>query len=154
MSLKKKIAYGILGLLVIIQFFRIDKDNPTVNPDMDFVVLSSASEDMRDLLRTSCYDCHSNETVYPWYSNVAPISWWVKDHINDARGHLNFSVWGEYEQKRKDHKLEEIVDEVKEHEMPLKSYLIAHSEAKLDDTKRDELINWVQSLRRSSGIIE
>lgn len=151
MSLKKKIAYGILGLLVIIQFFRIDKDNPIVNPDMDFVVLSSASEDMRDLLRTSCYDCHSNETVYPWYSNVAPISWWVKDHINDARGHLNFSVWGEYNEKRKDHKLEEIIEEVNEHEMPLKSYLIVHTESKLDDTKREELTNWIQSLRTSSG---
>ena len=154
MSLKKKIAYGILGLLVIIQFFRIDKDNPTVNPDMDFVVLSSASEDMRDLLKTSCYDCHSNETIYPWYSNVAPISWWVKDHVNDARGHLNFSVWGEYNEKRKDHKLEEIIDEVNEHEMPLKSYLIVHTESKLDDTKREELTNWIQSLRTSSGIVE
>jgi hypothetical protein len=151
MSLKKKIVYVIIGLLVIIQFFRIDKKNPAVNPDVDFVVLSSAPEDMRDLLRTSCYDCHSNEIVYPWYSNVAPISWWIKDHINDGRGHLNFSVWGEYNEKRKDHKLEEIIDEVGEHEMPLKSYLIIHTESKLDDTKREELINWIQSLRTSSG---
>lgn len=154
MSLKKKIIYGILGIFVIIQFFRIDKGNPAINPDMDFVVLSSAPEDIRDLLRTSCYDCHSNETVYPWYSNVAPISWWVKDHINDARGHLNFSVWGEYNEKRKDHKLEEIVDEVTEHEMPLKSYLIAHSEAKLDDNQREQLTNWIQSLRASSQIVQ
>ena len=154
MNLKKKIIYGILGLLVIIQFFRIDKENPAVNSDMDFVVLSRAPQDMQKLLKTSCYDCHSNETVYPWYSNVAPISWWVKDHINDARGHLNFSIWGEYEEKRKDHKLEEIIEEVKEHEMPLKSYLIIHSESKLDDTKREELTSWIQSLRTSSEMIK
>lgn len=152
MSLKKKILYGILGLFVVIQFFRIDKENPPINTEMNFVAIYNAPQEMQDLLQVSCYDCHSNETVYPWYSNVAPVSWWLKDHINHGRDHLNFSLWGEYEEKRKDHKLEEIIEEVKEHEMPLKSYLIAHSEAKLDNSKREQLTSWIQSLRTGTTI--
>ena len=152
MSKKKKITYGLLALLVIIQFIRIDKINQEVDPDMNFVVLSNAPKEIQNLLQASCFDCHSNETIYPWYSNVAPVSWWIKKHVNDGRGHLNFSVWGEYDEKRKDHKLEEIIDEVKEHEMPLKSYLIVHSESKLDDTQREQLTTWIQSLRSSSEL--
>ena len=148
MSLKKKIIYGLLGLIVIIQFIRIDKTNPEINSDLDFIAISNPPEEVRGILKTSCYDCHSHETVYPWYSNVAPVSWWIKDHINDGRGHLNFSIWGEYEEKRIDHKLEEIVDEVKATEMPLKSYLIAHSESRLSDQQRENLVVWVESLRK------
>ena len=151
MSLKKKILYAVFAIVVIIQFFRIDKSNPEINPQMNFVQLVDAPTDIKELLRTSCYDCHSHETVYPWYSNIAPVSWWLKDHINHGRGHLNFSIWGEYEDRRKDHKLEEIIEEVKEHEMPLKSYLIAHSDAKLDDAQIEQLTSWVQSLRNQSG---
>jgi hypothetical protein len=152
MSLKKKIIYGLLALLVIIQFIRIDKTNPEVDPELDFVVLSNTPRDIQNLLQSSCYDCHSNETIYPWYSNVAPVSWWIKKHVNDGRGHLNFSGWGEYDEKRKDHKLEEIIEEVEEHEMPLKSYLIMHSEAELKDTQREQLTTWIQSLRSSSEL--
>lgn len=154
MGMKKKIIIGLIGLLVVIQFFRIDKSRPETEPGIDFISLTNPPEDIKNILHTACYDCHSYESVYPWYSNIAPVSWWIKDHINDGRGHLNFSVWGEYEEKKKDHKLEEIVEEVKEGEMPLKSYLITHSEAKLDNAQRAQLTGWIESLRSKADIID
>jgi len=138
----KKIGIALVALLVIIQFFRIDKTNPEVIAENDFINMVQPEENIKTILKTSCYDCHSNETKYPWYSNIAPISWWVKDHINDGRKHLNFSEWGTYKEKRQRHKLEECFEEVQEGEMPMESYLIAHSEAELSPTQKEELVNW------------
>ena len=141
----KKIVIGIIVLLVIIQFFRIDKTNPTIIQENDFISITNPPENIKNLLKTSCYDCHSNESTYPWYTNVAPISWWVKQHINEAREELNFSEWGTFTEKRKKHKLEEVYEEVEEGEMPLKSYLIAHSEAKLTTEQKNELVAWFKA---------
>ena len=141
----KKIAIGFIVLLVIIQFFRIDKTNPTIIQENDFISITNPPENIKNLLKTSCYDCHSNQTTYPWYTNVAPISWWVKQHINEAREELNFSEWGTFTEKRKKHKLEEVYEEVEEGEMPLKSYLIAHSEAKLTTEQKNELVAWFKA---------
>lgn len=141
----KKIAIGFIVLLVIIQFFRIDKTNPTIIQENDFISITNPPENIKNLLKTSCYDCHSNESTYPWYTNVAPISWWVKQHINEAREELNFSEWGTFTEKRKKHKLEEVYEEVEEGEMPLKSYLIAHSEAKLTTEQKNELVAWFKA---------
>lgn len=143
--MKKKIAIGFVALLVIIQFFRIDKTNPAVVQENDFISVTNPPEHIQLILKTSCYDCHSNESTYPWYTNVAPISWWVKQHINEAREELNFSEWGTFTEKRKKHKLEEVYEEVEEGEMPLKSYLIAHSEAKLTTEQKNELVAWFKA---------
>ena len=94
------------------------------------------------MLKETCYDCHSNETKYPWYSNIAPISWLVADHRNEARHHLNFSIWGDYSQKRKDHKLEECIEMVQEGEMPMDSYTWFHPEAKLTEDQKQYLLEW------------
>ena len=145
--MKKKILIGVVIVLVGIQFIRIDKTNPPVDASKDFMTITDPPEEVEKLIRTSCYDCHSNESTYPWYSNVAPVSWWVKDHINEAREELNFSEWGTYEWKRTDHKLEECAEEVDEGEMPLKSYLIAHSEARLSDEDRAKLVDWFLYVR-------
>ncbi len=91
MSLKSKILTGILGVAIIIQFFRIDKTNPPIEEHNDILSFESVTGDVADILKNSCYDCHSNESVYPWYTNVAPVSWWIKKHINEARDELNFS---------------------------------------------------------------
>ena len=104
--MKKKILYGLIIILIIIQFFRIDKTNPVVNSADDFIELTNPPKEIATILVSSCYDCHSNESTYPWYSNVAPVSWWVKHHINEAREELNFSKWSTYNTKKKDHKLE------------------------------------------------
>ena len=136
---------GVITLLVIIQFFRIDKTNPAVLQKNDFISITNPPENIKQLLKTSCYDCHSNESTYPWYTNVAPISWWVKQHINEAREELNFSEWGAFTEKRKKHKLEECFEMVEEGEMPLKSYLIVHDEAKLTTEQKNELVVWFKA---------
>lgn len=145
---KKIIRYSLLFLvaaLVIIQFFRIDKTNPEVVPAEDFMVAMAPPQDIQTLMKDACYDCHSHETIYPWYSNFAPVSWWLKDHIDHGRKHLNFSVWTTYPPKKAAHKLEECFEEVEEGEMPLKPYLITHGEARLSDTDRSKLVAWFKA---------
>ena len=90
----KKIGLFLLAALVVMQFFRIDKSAPEVVQGDDFIALMQPSEEVEALLKSACYDCHSNQTVYPWYANVAPVSWWLQHHVDEGREHLNFSVWG------------------------------------------------------------
>ncbi len=141
----KKITIALSAILVIIQFFRIDKTNPPVIQENDFLTITNPPEDISKMIKSACYDCHSNESKYPWYTNISPISWWVKDHINEGRRELNFSEWGTFKDKRKKHKLEEVYEEVEEGEMPLESYLIIHDEAKLTTDQKTALINWFKA---------
>ena len=145
-NMLKKIILGLIAILVLIQFIRIDKTNPPVNKSIDFITLAKPSEEVQGILVTSCYDCHSNETTYPWYTDVAPLSWWLKHHINEGREHLNFSEWGNYTEKRQQHKLEECIEEVNEGEMPLSSYTIMHKDAALSPAQQKALSTWVASL--------
>lgn len=142
----KKIGIGIVVLLVVIQFFRIDKTNPPVVQENDFVTNTAPPKEVAELLKVSCYDCHSNESKYPWYSNIAPVSWWLKDHINEGREELNFSEWGTFTDKRKTKKLEEVVEEIEEGEMPMKPYLITHSDAQLTVEQKQKIIDWFKYL--------
>jgi heme-binding protein len=153
MSKLKIILYSLGAILIVMQFFRIDKTNPPVDPTLDMMNAVQAPNEIKQIIKTSCYDCHSNESTYPWYTNVAPVSWWVKGHINEAREEMNFSEWGSFTLKRKDHKLEELVEEIDEKEMPLTSYLILHGEAKLSSEQRSQLINWAKKLRQDLGYV-
>ncbi|MEJ6736735.1 MAG: heme-binding domain-containing protein [Flavobacteriales bacterium] len=148
--MKKKTLYGLIIILIIIQFFRIDKTNPVVNSADDFIELTNPPKEIATILVSSCYDCHSNESSYPWYSNISPVSWWVKHHINEAREELNFSKWSTYNEKKKDHKLEEMIAEVEEGEMPLKPYPLTHPEARLDAIQKAELLNWFKKTRQDA----
>jgi len=138
----KKILIIILVAFVIIQFFPIDKTNPPVDKGMDFISIKNIQPEIANTIRTSCYDCHSNETQYPWYSSIAPASWWLKNHINEGRSHLNFSIFATYEPKRQVHKMEECVEMLEKHEMPLESYYLGHQDAKLTDAQRQDLIKY------------
>ena len=138
----KKILIIILVAFVIIQFFPIDKTNPPVDKGMDFISIKNIQPEIANTIRTSCYDCHSNETQYPWYSSIAPASWWLKNHINEGRSHLNFSIFATYEPKRQIHKMEECVEMLEKHEMPLESYYLGHQDAKLTDVQRQDLIKY------------
>ena len=138
----KKISIGLIAVLVIIQFFRIDKTNPVIIQENDFITITNPPENVSVILKTSCYDCHSNETKYPWYTNISPLSWWIKDHINEGREELNFSEWGTFKEKRKNHKLEECIELIDEDEMPLLSYLITHGDAKLTADDKGFLLEW------------
>ncbi|HKR04603.1 MAG TPA: heme-binding domain-containing protein, partial [Bacteroidia bacterium] len=143
----KKAILALLLILAVIQFIRIDKTNPPVEPGADFINNKRPSPGIAHILKTSCYDCHSNETVYPWYTNVAPVSWWIKNHIKEARHHLNFSEWTGYSSKKADHKLEECIEMVQEGEMPLYSYTLLHRHAVLNEEQRHALAVWFESLR-------
>jgi len=145
--MKKKIIIGLLVILVLIQFVRVDKTNLPVDSTQDFVTITKAPTEIVSLLKTACYDCHSNETTYPWYFNVAPISWWAKDHVNDGRKHLNYSIWGTYKKERQAHKIDEMYGEVEEGEMPLTSYTIMHGDAKLTPEQKMALVNWLRTIQ-------
>ncbi len=147
--MKTKILIAVVILLVAIQFITIDKTNPPAEPGKDFVTLTNPPSELGTIIENSCYDCHSNHTKYPWYSNVAPASWLLKSHIDDGRKHLNFSTWGDYNSKKKDHKLEECIEMIKSEEMPMKGYVLLHSEAEITHEQKMFLINWFTELRDS-----
>ena len=133
-----KVALGVVVVLVVMPLVRPTRENPAVTGDL------VTPPDVKSVLKKACYDCHSNETVWPWYSNVAPVSWLVARDVNEGRKHLNFSVWESYEQKRKDKKLEEIGEEVSEGEMPMAIYVPLHPEAKLSDAEKKLLVDWAK----------
>ena len=138
----KKFLVVILVAFILIQFFPIDKTNQPLNPGMDFIKIKNIKPEVAQMIKTSCYDCHSNETNYPWYSSIAPASWWLKNHITEGRKHLNFSIFATYEPERQIHKMEECIDMIEKHEMPLESYFIGHQEAKLNDHQRKEMVTF------------
>ena len=146
----KKILLVLLALFVIIQFFRIDRDTPERQAKNDFLVLTNAPSEVSVIMKNACYDCHSYETDYPWYSQIAPISWLLNDHVVEGREHLNFSEWGTYSAKKADHKLEECFEEVDEGEMPLKGYTLMHGDAKLSTEEKNVLTDFFKSLRTES----
>lgn len=141
-KLIKRILLGLAVALVVIQFFRIDKTNPPVEATQDFLNIAAPSAEIATLIKDACYDCHSHETKYPWYSNVAPISWMVAHHIEEGREHLNFSKWGTFSAKKRAHKIEECYEEVEKGEMPMYAYVLLHSEAKMTDEQKSALIAW------------
>ncbi|PBQ30786.1 cytochrome C [Sphingobacteriaceae bacterium] len=143
----KKILIALLLLLVIAQFFRIDKSNKLTPPEKDVLVITKPGAEISSILKESCYDCHSNEVTYPWYTNIAPVSWWIKHHVNEGTHHLNFSEWGNYSSRKADHKLEECVEMVEEDEMPMGSYTLMHGKATLTKQQRELLVKWFTSLR-------
>ncbi len=131
----------VIAVLVLIQLYPINRDNPQSDPLSEIVL----QPDTKNIVEKACYDCHSNKTNWPWYSYVAPVSWIVAKHVKDGRDELNFSIWQEYSQKRKSKKLEELVEEMEEGKMPLSSYTITHPEAKLSEEEINKLVMWAKS---------
>lgn len=140
----KRILTPLLVILLLIQLIRIDKTNPTSDPSQDLIAILQPPDEIAHIIKSACYDCHSHHSTYPWYTNIAPISFWIKNHINEGRHHLNFSEWGTYADKRAHHKLEECYEEVLEGHMPLPSYLWMHPEARIDDRQRKSLAGWFE----------
>jgi hypothetical protein len=145
----RRILIALLAVFIIIQIFRPTKnksDKPSVN---DISTKYKVPEDVANILKASCYDCHSNNTVYPWYAEIQPVAWWLNDHVIEGKKELNFSEFAGYPIRRQYKKLEEINDQIKKDEMPLKSYLIIHTYAKLDSQQKYSVTNWVNLLRDS-----
>lgn len=118
----------------------VENSNPA-----DLIGSGIVEGEVAGLLKTACYDCHSNETKYPWYSHVAPVSWLVAKDTREGREELNFSTWQEYDMMEKLKKLDDLVIEVKEGEMPMKIYTVIHSESRLTDAQRQLIITWAES---------
>lgn len=142
--MRKKILLSLLAIFVVIQFFRPEK-NLSDDRTYDITTQYHVPENIKATFTVACNDCHSNKTHYPWYSNVQPLTWWMAGHINDGKRHLNFSDFTKSRIARQNHKLEEIIETVKEKkEMPLPSYtwLGVHGDADLTDEQRQAISDW------------
>jgi hypothetical protein len=143
-----KRAFQVLLLaLIVIQFFRPEKNKAEGISNIDISKLYPVPEDVQTILKRSCYDCHSNNTVYPWYAEVQPVAWWLNEHVEDGKKDLNFSEFAGYSIRRQYRKFEEINDLVKKDEMPLDSYLWIHKDAKLNEQQKLTIANWVTAVR-------
>lgn len=149
MKLLTKILLGLTLVLLLAQFVRPEKNTAIDAQPNDIFTKYSASAQVQALAKKACYDCHSNNTVYPWYANVQPLAWWINDHVQEGKGELNFSEFTTYSPKRARHKLEEVAEQVNEHEMPLNSYTWIHAEAHLTDAERKVLANWAMATRET-----
>ncbi len=144
--MRNKILLALLGILVVIQFFRPAK-NISNDQRYDISTKYTVPEEVAGILKGACNDCHSNLTTYPWYANIQPVAWWLADHVEEGKQHLNFSTFTSRKVAIQNHKLEEIAEMVESQEMPLPSYttLGLHSTANLSDAQRQTLINWAKA---------
>lgn len=147
--LLKRLFQLLLLAFIVIQFIRPAKNKATGISANDITTKYAVPQDVKNILQTSCNDCHSNNTNYPWYANVQPLAWWLNDHIKDGKRHLDFSEFASYRIGKQYKKLEEVAGEVNENQMPLESYTFIHEKAKLSDAQKLTITNWVNTLRDS-----
>lgn len=147
----KKFLLVLVVLIVIafigMQFKRPALVNPPVDESQTIFATGNVPPDVKAIIDRSCNDCHTHTVRWPWYSKVAPMSWLVAEDVEEGRKELNFSMWATYKPRRQDHKLEEICEQVKDGEMPLKNYLYLHRDAKLTDADRQRLCEWADGFR-------
>ena len=141
----KKILIVLLVALVVIQFIRPAK-NTSGEKSKDITTLYKMPDNVQMVFNKACADCHTNNTNYPWYAAVQPLGFWLEDHVKEGKRELNFNEFASYRIAKQNHKLEEVIEQVKEGEMPLKSYTIIHKEADLTASERAILTNWCQSI--------
>lgn len=145
----KKILLFLLAALVVIQFIH-PKKNQTPGEQPNYIGnLYPVPDHVKAILEKACNDCHSNNTRYPWYSRTQPADWWLNDHVQDGKKELNLDEYTHRSLRYQYHKLEEIAGQVRDGEMPLKSYTWMHKDALLTETEKASLINWADAIRDS-----
>lgn len=144
MSKKKKFLIALLIIFVIIQFIRPERNFGDRETENTIFV----TQEVGRILQASCYDCHSNGTNYPWYTNIQPVGWWLNHHVDEGKEELNFSEFEAYSLKRKLHKLKEIKEQIEEGEMPVSSYTLMHGDAALSAEQKEILYKWVDETRK------
>lgn len=149
---KKTVRTLLISLAVAVVIAQLVPLPPAENPPVGQEV--PAPPEVRTILKASCYDCHSNETVWPWYSRVIPTKWLVRGNVVEGRGHMNFSTWGEYPPDRAARRLENVVEVVEDGKMPPSSYLWLHGDAALSEEAAARIIEWARDLRGGSPSTE
>lgn len=147
MKIIKKIGLLLLIVFVVAQFLGPDKNEGDITSIDAFFTDTNPSEDVKMILKNACLDCHSDSTRYPWYNNITPVNYWLADHIKDGKKHFNMSKWSDYSDKKKDHKLDELIEMVESKEMPLDSYTWTHGEAKLSADQIEAVNSWAKTVR-------
>ena len=154
MTLKKKILVALILLFIIAQFFSPKKNQSGLYAINKFFVETKAPMEVQKILTQACFDCHSDQTTYPWYNSITPVNYWLNSHVNGGKSHLDVSKWSTYSVKRKAHKLEELIEEVGEGEMPLASYKWTHASADLTNDQIEALIHWAQREIFNYGLVK
>jgi hypothetical protein len=141
-------AAAVIAGAISIQFVRPARTNPVTGPERALAAQVQVSPEARAILDRACRDCHSNETRWPWYSNVAPVSWFVVDHVNHGRRHFNYSDWAQYPAEEADRILMNTCAFARKESMPLPSYRVMHRGARLSDADITALCDWTETVRR------
>lgn len=147
----KKIILWSIVALVAIQLIPVDRTNLPVKKSENFVDIFQTPENVKEILKNACYDCHTNETVYPDYAYIAPISWSIKDHVNEGREHANFSIWGTYNKEIKQSILEKSAKTIREGSMPLPGYIVYHHSANLNAGEKKVLSDYFETILKSGN---
>lgn len=147
MTLKKKIILGLVMTVLLAQFFQPEKNQSNMVSINLFLEETKAPKKVKQILKQACFDCHSSNTNYPWYNSITPVNFWLNSHIKEGKKHFNVSKWSSYSDKKKDHKLEELIEELEESSMPLASYTWTHKEAQLSSDQIQTLVDWANGLR-------
>jgi len=143
----KIIVLVLLLAFVGIQFIPTSRNLSNTVPKTDFMLTNKVPAIIQNKLQVSCYDCHSNNTAYPWYNKIQPAAWFLEDHIKEGKAELNFNEWGEYSDRRKNSKLRSIISQIEDDKMPLDSYTIIHRNAKLYEDEKTEIIAYMTQLK-------
>ena len=149
MKIFKRIAIVLLIVLVGIQFVPTMRNQSDTIPRTDFMLVNDVPETIQKKLQVSCYDCHSNNTQYPWYNKVQPVTWFLEGHIKEGKAELNFNEWDSLSNRRKKSKLRSIIKQIESGEMPLDSYTLIHKDAKFSKEETNEIINFITQLKDS-----
>lgn len=136
----------LFAVFVVLQFIGVEKNDSEFRNVTDFEAETKPSKEISAILEKNCYDCHSNKTEYPWYAKISPVSLWLADHIEEGNEHFNLTGWNSYSDKKKDHKLDELIEEVEENKMPLDEYTWAHESMTV--AEKEALITWAKQARK------
>ncbi|MHA4808752.1 heme-binding domain-containing protein [Flavitalea flava] len=145
--MRKKILLSFLVILILIQFIRPAENRSGSLSSNDITRRYPIPDTVLHILQRSCYDCHSNNTFYPWYNRIQPVAWYLQYHVDQGKWDLNFSEFGSYPAKKQAKKLKEITEQIKEDGMPLDSYLWIHGNARLTEGEKKQLMGWADSLK-------
>lgn len=137
----------ILIIIIVIQLIQPTRNISRNSESHDIGRVYTVPANVNRILVEKCYDCHSNNTRYPWYFNVQPIGWWLAAHVHDGKEHLNFSEFEKYDAEERADQFEEIVEVVEERSMPIKTYVWLHPDAELTDDDESTLRAWIQGIR-------